>query len=107
MGSWPPILPEIAALLPPEGHLISLVKPQFELNAEALDKRGVVRDARRYNDVETNIRSACDACGLAIRHWQESPITGGDGNREFLLHAIKERKKGAGKEYQVDEGGVS
>ncbi|WP_035563392.1 MULTISPECIES: TlyA family RNA methyltransferase [Halomonadaceae] len=89
------ILPEIAALLPPEGHLISLVKPQFELNAEALDKRGVVRDARRYNDVETNIRSACDACGLAIRHWQESPITGGDGNREFLLHAIKERKKGA------------
>tara|TARA_R110000796_G_scaffold111602_1_gene223125 strand:+ start:1811 stop:2572 length:762 start_codon:yes stop_codon:yes gene_type:complete len=83
------ILPEIAALLPQGGQLVSLVKPQFELNADALDKRGVVRDARRYNDVEANIRSACDILGLAIHHWQESPITGGDGNHEFLLHAVK------------------
>lgn len=84
------ILPEIAALLPPGGQLISLVKPQFELNAEALDKRGVVRDAKRFMEVEANIRSTCDTFGLTIRHWQESPITGGDGNREFLLHAVKE-----------------
>ncbi|MBS3670138.1 TlyA family RNA methyltransferase [Vreelandella boliviensis] len=84
------ILPEIAALLLSGGQLISLVKPQFELTPGALDKRGVVRDAKRFAEVETNIRSACDACGLAIHHWQESPITGGDGNREFLLHAVKE-----------------
>ncbi|HBM29659.1 MAG TPA: TlyA family rRNA (cytidine-2'-O)-methyltransferase, partial [Halomonas sp.] len=32
---------------------------------------------------------ACAQCGLAISHWQESPITGGDGNREFLLLASK------------------
>ncbi|WP_235039800.1 TlyA family RNA methyltransferase [Vreelandella profundi] len=83
------ILPEIAALLPPGGQLISLVKPQFELTPSALDKRGVVRDAKHFADVETSIRSACHACGLAIRHWQESPITGSDGNREFLLHAAK------------------
>lgn len=84
------ILPEIAALLPPGGQLISLVKPQFELTPGALDKRGVVRDAKRFADVEANIRSACDRCGLTIHHWQESPITGGDGNREFLLHALKQ-----------------
>ncbi|MCH4812165.1 TlyA family RNA methyltransferase [Vreelandella neptunia] len=84
------ILPEIAALLPPGGQLISLVKPQFELNPGALDKHGVVRDAKRYADVEANIRSTCHACGFTIRHWQESPITGGDGNREFLLHAVRE-----------------
>ncbi|MDQ7728380.1 TlyA family RNA methyltransferase [Halomonas sp. SpR8] len=83
------ILPEIANLLPPNGQLISLVKPQFELTPGALDKRGVVRDAKRFDEVEASIRSACEACGLAIRHWQESPITGGDGNREFLLHAVK------------------
>lgn len=83
------ILPEIAALLPPGGQLISLVKPQFELTPGALDKRGVVRDAKRFAEVEAHIRSTCDACGLTIRHWQESPITGGDGNREFLLHAVK------------------
>jgi 23S rRNA (cytidine1920-2'-O)/16S rRNA (cytidine1409-2'-O)-methyltransferase len=85
------ILPEIAALLPPGGQLISLVKPQFELSPGALDKRGVVRDSKRFAEVEANIRRACDACGLIIQHWQESPITGGDGNREFLLHAIKRR----------------
>ena len=84
------ILPEIAALLPSGGQLISLVKPQFELSPGALDKRGVVRDAKRFAEVEANIRSACDGCGLTIQHWQESPITGGDGNREFLLHAVKE-----------------
>lgn len=84
------ILPEIAALLPPGGQLISLVKPQFELSPGALDKRGVVRDAKRFADVEANIRNACDSCGLIIHHWQESPITGGDGNREFLLHALKQ-----------------
>ena len=84
------ILPEIAALLPAGGQLISLVKPQFELSPGALDKRGVVRDAKRFAEVEANIRRSCDACGLTIQHWQESPITGGDGNREFLLHAVKE-----------------
>lgn len=83
------ILPEIAALLPLNGQLISLVKPQFELSPGALDKRGVVRDNKRFAEVEANIRRACEACGLIIEHWQESPITGGDGNREFLLHAIK------------------
>ncbi|BBI52045.1 TlyA family rRNA (cytidine-2'-O)-methyltransferase [Vreelandella olivaria] len=84
------ILPEIAALMPSGGQLISLVKPQFELTPGALDKRGVVRDAKRFAEVETSIRRSCNACGLAIQHWQESPITGGDGNREFLLHAVKE-----------------
>ncbi|MCL7931541.1 TlyA family RNA methyltransferase [Halomonas llamarensis] len=83
------ILPEIAALLPVGGELISLVKPQFELDPAALDKRGVVRDAGRYRDVEETLRATCAACGFAIAHWQESPITGGDGNREFLLHAVK------------------
>ncbi|MGQ7263260.1 TlyA family RNA methyltransferase [Vreelandella sp. V005] len=83
------ILPEIAALLPLNGQLISLVKPQFELSPGALDKRGVVRDNKRFAEVEASIRRACEACGLIIEHWQESPITGSDGNREFLLHAIK------------------
>ncbi|MBR2514665.1 MAG: TlyA family RNA methyltransferase [Halomonas sp.] len=83
------ILPEIAALLPQAGQLLSLVKPQFELEPGALDKRGVVRNLSRYAEVEQKIRGACEQCGLHISHWQESPITGGDGNREFLLLASK------------------
>ncbi|MDP3533843.1 MAG: TlyA family RNA methyltransferase [Halomonas sp.] len=83
------ILPEIAALLPQAGQLLSLVKPQFELEPGALDKRGVVRNRSRYAEVEQKIRGACEQCGLHISHWQESPITGSDGNREFLLLARK------------------
>ncbi|SHM41280.1 23S rRNA (cytidine1920-2'-O)/16S rRNA (cytidine1409-2'-O)-methyltransferase [Vreelandella subglaciescola] len=83
------ILPEIAAALPAGGELISLVKPQFELDPAALDKRGVVRDPRRYAEVKTRLENACEQSGLHIVHWQPSPITGGDGNREFLLHALK------------------
>ncbi|MDR5875615.1 TlyA family RNA methyltransferase [Halomonas sp. CUBES01] len=83
------ILPELAALLPANGRLISLVKPQFELTPSALDKRGVVRDSANYPQVEARLRDACQSQGLMVQHWQVSPITGGDGNQEFLLYAQK------------------
>ncbi|SNY99308.1 TlyA family RNA methyltransferase [Halomonas sp. hl-4] len=83
------ILPEIAALLPGGGRLISLVKPQFELTPKALDKRGVVRNPAHYQQVEERLHKTCQALGLMITHWQISPITGGDGNHEFLLYAQK------------------
>ncbi|GAA3901315.1 TlyA family RNA methyltransferase [Halomonas cibimaris] len=84
------IVPEIAAALPAGGELISLVKPQFELDPAALDKRGIVRDARRYSEVRKRVTRACEQSGLTVRHWQPSPITGSDGNREFLLHAHRQ-----------------
>ncbi|MGM0825638.1 MAG: TlyA family RNA methyltransferase [Pseudomonadota bacterium] len=87
------ILPELAALLPANGRLISLVKPQFELTPNALDKRGVVRDPANYPRVEARLRDACQSLGLTVQHWQASPITGGDGNREFLLYAQKTNGK--------------
>ncbi len=81
------ILPELAALLPAGGELVSLVKPQFEVGPEGVNARGLVTDPKRYAEVEARIREACDLAGFAIHHWQESPIRGGDGNREFLLYA--------------------
>lgn len=84
------ILPEIAALLPPGGELTSLVKPQFEVGPGGVNARGLVTDPARYPEVEAKIRACCAEHGLAVRHWQESPLLGGDGNREFLLHALRE-----------------
>ena len=84
------ILPEIAALLPPGAELASLVKPQFEVGPGGVNDRGLVTDPARYREVEARVRDGCAAVGLAIRHWQESPLLGGDGNREFLLHAVRE-----------------
>ncbi|WP_136247535.1 TlyA family RNA methyltransferase [Halomonas borealis] len=81
------ILPELAALLPSDGELVSLVKPQFEAGPTNINARGLVTDPSCYAQVEARIRAACDAAGFAIHHWQESPIRGGDGNREFLLYA--------------------
>ncbi|GAB2794448.1 TlyA family RNA methyltransferase [Halomonas shantousis] len=81
------ILPELAAVLPPGSQLLSLIKPQFEVGPGKVDPHGIVRDATLYADVERRIRDCCREQGLTIHHWQDSPILGGDGNREFLLHA--------------------
>ncbi|WP_447528257.1 TlyA family RNA methyltransferase [Vreelandella sp. TE19] len=83
------IIPEFAALLPPGGRLLSLVKPQFELDPGALDKRGVVHDANRFAEVKARVLDCCGEHEMKVTHWQESPIIGGDGNREFLLLATR------------------
>ncbi len=54
-----------------------------------VNSRGIVSDPARYGEVETAVRTCCTEHGLDVRHWQESPLAGGDGNREFLLHAVK------------------
>ncbi len=81
------VLPRLAPLLAADGQLLMLVKPQFELQPADIGKGGIVRDSAKYAQVEAKIRAACAACGLAVRGWLDSPITGGDGNREFFVHA--------------------
>ena len=81
------VLPRLAPLLAADGQLLMLVKPQFELQPADIGKGGIVRDSAKYAQVEAKIRAACAACGLAVRGWLDSPITGGDGNREFFVWA--------------------
>ena len=81
------VLPALVALLKPGADLLMLVKPQFELQPGQVGKGGIVRDTAMYHLVEQRIRDAYAALGLAIKGWFESPITGGDGNREFFVHA--------------------
>jgi 23S rRNA (cytidine1920-2'-O)/16S rRNA (cytidine1409-2'-O)-methyltransferase len=81
------VLPAIAPLLHPGGHLLVLAKPQFELQPAQIGKGGVVRDPALYPIVEQRLRDACMALGLTVTGWYDSPIAGGDGNREFFLHA--------------------
>jgi 23S rRNA (cytidine1920-2'-O)/16S rRNA (cytidine1409-2'-O)-methyltransferase len=64
-----------------------LVKPQFELQPADIGKGGIVRDPALYARVEQRLRAACANTGLAVLHWLDSPIAGGDGNREFFIHA--------------------
>lgn len=81
------VLPALIPLLMPGGRLISLVKPQFELQPSQLGKGGVVREPQHYATVEQRLRACCSGLGLALVRWMDSPITGGDGNREFLMAA--------------------
>ena len=83
------ILPELGRLLGPSAELLSLVKPQFEVGPGKVDQRGIVSDPSLYAEVETRIHESCHAHGFEILTWCDSPILGGDGNREFLLHAQK------------------
>jgi 23S rRNA (cytidine1920-2'-O)/16S rRNA (cytidine1409-2'-O)-methyltransferase len=80
---WPAVVP----LLTPGGHLLMLVKPQFELQPEHIGKGGLVKDAASYATVRERMVQTCGDHGLALRDYFESPITGGDGNREFFVYA--------------------
>ena len=78
------LAPLVAA---PRGQLLMLVKPQFELQPADIGKRGLVKDASAYPRVERRLREACAAHRLAVADWFDSPIAGGDGNREFFMRA--------------------
>lgn len=78
-----------AALLRSGGALLALVKPQFELGPGGVDSRGIVRDERRYVEVRERVERSARQAGLTPLGWFDSPIQGGDGNREFFLYARK------------------
>ena len=81
------VLAALVPLLKPEGRLLMLVKPQFELQPGQVGKGGIVRDASLYAEVEQRIRACCADIGLQVIGWHDSPIAGGDGNREFFVDA--------------------
>lgn len=81
------VLPAIVPLLKSGGTLLTLVKPQFELQPGQVGKGGIVKDAAFYPLIEQRLRDACAALGLTVTAWFDSPIEGGDGNREFFICA--------------------
>ena len=81
------VLPSLVPLLAPGGALLMLVEPQFELQPGQVGKGGIVRDPALYAVVEKRIRECCAENGLAVQAWLDSPISGGDGNREFFVFA--------------------
>lgn len=81
------VLPALVPLMKPGSTLLMLVKPQFELQPGQVGKGGIVRDESLYAVVEQRIRDCCAELGLAVQAWLDSPISGGDGNREFFVFA--------------------
>ncbi|MGW8705412.1 TlyA family RNA methyltransferase [Brevundimonas sp. NPDC055814] len=84
------VLPAALALAEPEADLITLVKPQFEADGpKAVGKKGVVKDPEAHAAAVAGVRDWLEENGWTVREVADSPITGGDGNVEFLLWARK------------------
>jgi 23S rRNA (cytidine1920-2'-O)/16S rRNA (cytidine1409-2'-O)-methyltransferase len=86
------VLDPLIAAAEPGGHLVLLVKPQFEAGrAEVSKGRGVITDPSIHDRVKSEVHQALLDRRCDVVSWIDSPITGGDGNREFLVHATTQR----------------
>lgn len=81
------VLPAVLPLARPGAHLVALVKPQFEAGPGAVGKGGLVTDPAAHARAVAAVRGVLEAAGWAVLGVIDSPISGGDGNREFLLAA--------------------
>lgn len=83
------ILPALLPLLAPNGHIMVLIKPQFEVGKGEVGKGGIVREAGKHERVVAEINSFARDLGLEMLGVIDSPILGAEGNKEFLAHYAK------------------
>lgn len=80
------ILPVLKTVIVPGGDVIALVKPQFEAGREQIGKKGIVRDPKVHKQVLLDVADYATKAGFHVKTMTFSPITGGEGNIEFLFH---------------------
>lgn len=72
-----------------DGVAITLVKPQFEAGEKFLNKKGIVKDKKVFKDVFLKMQYNANKFGYSVFNICDSPILGGDGNKEFLFEIKK------------------
>ena len=82
--------PVIASLVKPNGMFISLIKPQFEVGRDRLGKGGIVKNEKYRQDAIEKVIMSASSCGFTLHGMIQSPITGGDGNTEYLACFIRQ-----------------
>lgn len=80
------VLPYLPPILASNADLIVLIKPQFEVGKNNLNKQGIVRDPKLYDPTLDKIKLCAKQLNIDCLGAIDSPILGGDGNKEFLLH---------------------
>ena len=83
------VVPSILKFLRPGAELIALIKPQFEVGREQVGKGGIVRDEAARTAAVERVTTFIRGQGFDVRGVIPSPITGQDGNVEFLIHAVR------------------
>jgi 23S rRNA (cytidine1920-2'-O)/16S rRNA (cytidine1409-2'-O)-methyltransferase len=83
------VIPPVVSVCQPGAPMVLLVKPQFEAGRVEVSRgRGVITDPAIWQRVQEEISQILAGSGCEVAGWTDSPITGADGNREFLVHAI-------------------
>lgn len=87
------ILPEILRFSSNSSECVALIKPQFENEKKKNGKNGVIRDQKLHKKIVDDIIAFTEGLGFSSVEVIPSPIEGGDGNREFLMHFIINKKE--------------
>jgi 23S rRNA (cytidine1920-2'-O)/16S rRNA (cytidine1409-2'-O)-methyltransferase len=80
------VLPSVLQLVKPWGYVLALVKPQFEVGAENLNKNGIVVNPQLFDSLKDSMISFCNLNGLKVIDYFESALEGKDGNQEFFIY---------------------
>ena len=83
------IIPFVHSFIQPNGFLIAVIKPQYEVNKEDLAKGGIVKDKKLYPLVINKMKQLASTNNLTFIDFIESPILGKNGNQEFLMYFSK------------------
>jgi 23S rRNA (cytidine1920-2'-O)/16S rRNA (cytidine1409-2'-O)-methyltransferase len=83
------VIPPVLALLAPQGKVVALIKPQFEVGKGKVGKGGVVRDPLLHVEVVERLRLQAENWQVEVKGVIESPLLGPKGNKEFLLYLQK------------------
>lgn len=87
------ILPVLKNILIVNGEAVALIKPQFEAGKEKVGKKGIVSDPSTHKEVIDNILEFATKAGFDVNGLSFSPITGGTGNIEFLVHLASSEER--------------
>ncbi len=81
------VIPAIIKFLKPGGKLVALIKPQFEVGKDEVEKGGVIRDEKKHEAVIAKVKKLIEEQGFTWLGLTPSPIKGKEGNKEFLCYA--------------------
>ncbi len=83
------VLPVVWTLLADKAEVIALIKPQFEAKRDDVERGGIVRSEGVRSAVVERIKAKAEGIGFTVKGLIESPITGADGNVEYLIYLMK------------------
>ncbi|WP_297209438.1 MULTISPECIES: TlyA family RNA methyltransferase [Thermodesulfovibrio] len=85
------VIPKVLEFLKPQGEIVALIKPQFEVGKGEVEKGGIVRSEEKRAKAVENIKDFFESLSLRVVGVVESPIKGQKGNIEYIIYAKSEK----------------